>query len=214
MASSLLLPSINFPKPTPLTKVPRLRQLHSNSTKIAAKFNISEILGGRGLCKGEAGLRKFLTDPPPPAGEKSIPPPAAAPLPSDVSGFEKELLGLTGGFPGGEKGLQKFVQENPPPAKVTGSTSLAPPSHRPAPPELPLLMPGMIVIVKNPSNPYYQYCGTVQRVTDGMAGVLFEGGNWDKLLSFRLEELERREKGPPMVNPKSAVLETMAEENS
>ncbi|KAJ0981747.1 hypothetical protein J5N97_010002 [Dioscorea zingiberensis] len=29
--------------------------------------------------------------------------------------FEKELLGLTGGFPGGEKGLKRFIQENPPP---------------------------------------------------------------------------------------------------
>lgn len=27
------------------------------------------------------------------------------------------------------------------------------------------------------------------------AGVLFEGGNWEMLITFRLQELERREKG-------------------
>ncbi|KAB5538953.1 hypothetical protein DKX38_016486 [Salix brachista] len=26
-------------------------------------------------------------------------------------GFEKELMGLTGGFPGGEKGLEKFIEK-------------------------------------------------------------------------------------------------------
>ncbi len=32
--------------------------------------------------------------------------------------------------------------------------------------------------------------GLVQRVSDGKAAVLFEGGNWDKLVTFRLSELE------------------------
>ncbi|KAG6518277.1 hypothetical protein ZIOFF_021681 [Zingiber officinale] len=44
-------------------------------------------------------------------------------------------------------------------------------------PELPLFLPGMIVIVKNPKNPFRMYSGIVQRVTDGKVGVLFEGGN-------------------------------------
>jgi hypothetical protein len=30
----------------------------------------------------------------------------------------------------------------------------------------------------------------VQRVSDGKVAVLFEGGNWDKLVTFRLKELE------------------------
>ncbi len=30
----------------------------------------------------------------------------------------------------------------------------------------------------------------MQRVSDGKAAVLFEGGNWDKLVTFRLAELE------------------------
>ena len=125
-------------------------------------------------------------------------------------------MGLTGGFPGGEKGLKKFIQENPPPLKPSqGSKSLKLAlSKKPKPPELPLLLPGMIAIVKNPNNPFYMYCGIVQRITDGKAGVLFEGGNWDRLITFRLEELERREKGPPMKNPKSAVLEPFLEKKS
>ncbi|CAI8607207.1 unnamed protein product [Vicia faba] len=123
-------------------------------------------------------------------------------------GFEKELMGLTGGFPGGEKGLRKFIEENPVPKPDADDKRLKLSSSEKAkPPELPMLLPGMIAIVKNQNNPFYMYCGIVQRITDGKAGVLFEGGNWDKLITFRLDELERREKGPPMKNPKSCVLE-------
>ncbi|MEM9138063.1 MAG: NAD(P)H dehydrogenase subunit NdhS, partial [Cyanobacteria bacterium P01_F01_bin.42] len=32
--------------------------------------------------------------------------------------------------------------------------------------------------------------GLVQRVTSKNAAVLFEGGTWDKLVTFRLSELE------------------------
>lgn len=129
-------------------------------------------------------------------------------------------MGLTGGFPGGEKGLRKFISENPPPpppkpsGSNSGETSAILSSQKPKPPDLPLLLPGMIAIVKNPNNPYYMYCGIVQRITDGKAGVLFEGGNWDRLITFRLEELERREKGPPMKNPRSAVLEPLLQNDS
>ncbi|CAL1393229.1 unnamed protein product [Linum trigynum] len=126
------------------------------------------------------------------------------------------MMGLTGGFPGGEKGLQKFIEENPPPKK-TDSGALAgitTAGKKPRAPELPLLMPGMIALVKNTNSPYYMYCGIVQRITDGKAGVLLEGGVWDRLITFRLEELERREKGPPGKNPRSVVLETMAQKDS
>ncbi|KAJ8527020.1 hypothetical protein K7X08_029497 [Anisodus acutangulus] len=117
-----------------------------------------------------------------------------------LDGFDKEMMGFTGGFPGGEKGLKKFIEQNPPPPKKKESSSMVFSgfNQRPKPPELPLLLPGMIAIVKNTNNPYYMYCGIVQRITDDKAAVLFEGGNWDRLISFRLEELERREKGPPM----------------
>jgi hypothetical protein len=54
----------------------------------------------------------------------------------------------------------------------------------------PLLLPGSTVRVSNPNDTYYQFEGQVQRVSDGKAAVLFEGGNWDKIVTFRLGELE------------------------
>lgn len=123
-------------------------------------------------------------------------------------------MGLTGGFPGGEVGLKDFVAKNPPPppSKKSVPKSQASISGPPRPPELPLFLPGMVVLVKNPNNAYHMYCGIVQRVTDGKVAVLFEGGNWDRLITFNLDELEGREKGPPMVNPKSVVLEDLIAE--
>ena len=191
---------------------------------LSAKFQLSEIMGGRGLCNGEAGLEKELKrtiqqDPSPNSHSQPSPSSSASSSPSSTNdeAFEKELLGLTGGFPGGEKGLMKFIQENPPPKKTSSGDEedgIVFQGAKPRAPDLPLFLPGMIVIVKNPNNPYHMYCGIVQRVTDGKAGVLFEGGNWDRLITFKLDELERREKGPPMVNPKSCVLESIVEQGS
>ncbi|KAG6550154.1 hypothetical protein Mapa_008110 [Marchantia paleacea] len=45
------------------------------------------------------------------------------------------------------------------------------------------------VVVKQSRNPYYMYIGIVQRVTDGRACVIFEGGNWDKLVTFKIADL-------------------------
>ncbi len=53
-----------------------------------------------------------------------------------------------------------------------------------------MILPGAAVRVKNPSDTYYRFQGQVQRVSDGKVAVLFEGGNWDKLVTFRLTELE------------------------
>ena len=53
-----------------------------------------------------------------------------------------------------------------------------------------MILPGSAVRVINPNDTYYGYQGLVQRVSDAKAAVLFEGGNWDKLVSFRLSELE------------------------
>ncbi|GKB32843.1 NAD(P)H-quinone oxidoreductase subunit S, chloroplastic [Tanacetum coccineum] len=192
-----------------------------------AKFDLFEILGGRGLL-GEKRLQEFLKKPP---QETPTPTPAPTTTTNDEenvvtlnvpeTGFDKELLGLTGGFPGGEKGLKDFIEKNPPPKRTpppssstTNATFDQTISRKPKAPELPLLMPGMIAIVKNPNSPYHMYCGIVQRITDGKAGVLFEGGNWDRLITFKLNELERREKGPPMVSPRSVVLEELREKSS
>jgi len=53
-----------------------------------------------------------------------------------------------------------------------------------------MILPGATVRVTNPNDTYYRYEGLVQRVSDGKVAVLFEGGNWDKIITFRLSELE------------------------
>ncbi|MBF2072542.1 MAG: DUF3252 domain-containing protein [Synechococcales cyanobacterium C42_A2020_086] len=53
-----------------------------------------------------------------------------------------------------------------------------------------MILPGSAVRVKNRNDIYYGYQGLVQRISSGTAAVLFEGGNWDKLVTFRLSELE------------------------
>ena len=53
-----------------------------------------------------------------------------------------------------------------------------------------MILPGTTVRIKNPTDTYYRFEGLVQRVSDGKVAVLFEGGNWDKLITFRLSELE------------------------
>lgn len=53
-----------------------------------------------------------------------------------------------------------------------------------------MILPGSAVIVTNLNDTYYGFQGLVQRVSDGKAAVLFEGGNWDKLVTFLLSEIE------------------------
>jgi NAD(P)H dehydrogenase subunit S len=52
-----------------------------------------------------------------------------------------------------------------------------------------MILPGATVRVINTDDTYYSFEGLVQRVSDGKAAVLFEGGNWDKLVTFKLSEL-------------------------
>ena len=52
------------------------------------------------------------------------------------------------------------------------------------------ILPGSLVVVKDVSSIYKGYKGFVQRVTKKNAAVLFEGGNWDKLITFKLNSLE------------------------
>ncbi|ONK63007.1 uncharacterized protein A4U43_C07F10420 [Asparagus officinalis] len=133
MATSIPIQTIQNPL---LNKTQLLHKTHlsapsSSSHRLIftphAKFNLSEIMGGRGLCNGEAGLQKELKrqiQQDPSTGSQSQPtPPSPTPSSSfdDNDAFEKELMGLTGGFPGGEKGLEKFIQENPPPKKSSAN---------------------------------------------------------------------------------------------
>lgn len=53
-----------------------------------------------------------------------------------------------------------------------------------------MILPGSAVRVTNTDDTYYGFQGLVQRISDGKAAVLFEGGNWDKLVTFNLSEIE------------------------
>jgi hypothetical protein len=53
-----------------------------------------------------------------------------------------------------------------------------------------MILPGSAVRVKNVNDIYYGYQGLVQRISSNSVAVLFEGGNWDKLVTFQLNELE------------------------
>jgi len=52
------------------------------------------------------------------------------------------------------------------------------------------ILPGSLVAVNDSNSIYKGYKGFVQRVTKNRAAVLFEGGNWDKLITFHLTDLE------------------------
>lgn len=53
-----------------------------------------------------------------------------------------------------------------------------------------IILPGSPVRITNIDDTYFGFEGQVQRVTDGKVAVLFEGGNWDKLVTFKTSDLE------------------------
>ncbi|MEX1317642.1 MAG: NAD(P)H dehydrogenase subunit NdhS [Synechococcaceae cyanobacterium] len=56
--------------------------------------------------------------------------------------------------------------------------------------DLPIL-PGTTVVVRDRCSIYNGYRGFVQRISGNRAAVLFEGGNWDKLVTMPLNTLEQ-----------------------
>lgn len=56
--------------------------------------------------------------------------------------------------------------------------------------DLPIL-PGSTVVVRDPRSIYNGYRGFVQRLSGSRAAVLFEGGNWDKLVTLPINLLEQ-----------------------
>lgn len=126
------------------------------------------------------------------------------------------FLGATGGFAGGEEGvwaLRETITKNKDEAArdALRKKTLAVVGTN-AEMSTPMLMPGMNAIVTNPKNYYHNFTGIVQRVTDGKAMLIFEGGNWDKSVTISLNDLAKSAQGPPAVNPKSAILEEMVAE--
>ena len=51
------------------------------------------------------------------------------------------------------------------------------------------ILPGASVRVVDPTSIYNGYTGFVQRVSGDRAAVLFEGGNWDKLVTVLIKDL-------------------------
>ena len=52
------------------------------------------------------------------------------------------------------------------------------------------ILPGSTVTVSDATSIYNGYTGFVQRISGDRAAVLFEGGNWDKLATLRLKDLQ------------------------
>jgi ribosomal protein L21E len=46
------------------------------------------------------------------------------------------------------------------------------------------------VTVQDVTSIYNGYTGFVQRISGDRAAVLFEGGNWDKLVTLQLKDLQ------------------------
>lgn len=52
------------------------------------------------------------------------------------------------------------------------------------------ILPGSTVVVRDRTSIYNGYRGFVQRISGSRAAVLFEGGNWDKLVTLPLAAVE------------------------
>lgn len=52
------------------------------------------------------------------------------------------------------------------------------------------ILPGTTVVVRDRTSIYNGYRGFVQRISGSRAAVLFEGGNWDKLITLPLATIE------------------------
>ncbi|CAN6879501.1 hypothetical protein Bca4012_080240 [Brassica carinata] len=133
---------------------PPKQQPNAHKVKAMAKFNLWEMMGGRGLCNGEKGIEKELnrnieevqqetSQASDKETEKESCDDSNSSFKVPEDGFEKEMMGLTGGFPGGEKGLKTFIEQNPPPppppTKQGGDVAaMVGMEKKPKAPELPL----------------------------------------------------------------------------
>ena len=51
------------------------------------------------------------------------------------------------------------------------------------------ILPGSNVTVQDVTSIYHGYTGIVQRISSDRAAVLFEGGNWDKMVTMLIRNL-------------------------
>ena len=51
------------------------------------------------------------------------------------------------------------------------------------------ILPGSTVTVQDVTSIYHGYTGFVQRISGDRAAVLFEGGNWDKMVTMLIRDL-------------------------
>ena len=59
-----------------------------------------------------------------------------------------------------------------------------------------MILPGTTVTVNNPTSIYNGYVGFVQRISGDRAAVLMDGHTpWDKMITFRLSELDEQTTG-------------------
>ena len=56
-------------------------------------------------------------------------------------------------------------------------------------PSAATILPGSTVTVQDVRSIYNGYTGFVQRISGDRAAVLFEGGNWDKLVTMPIKDL-------------------------
>ena len=60
-----------------------------------------------------------------------------------------------------------------------------------------MILPGTTVTVINPHSIYRGYVGFVQRLTNDKVAVLFDNYSpWEKMISFKMEDLEEGGYGP------------------
>ena len=53
------------------------------------------------------------------------------------------------------------------------------------------ILPGTTVTIEDKASIYNGYIGFVQRISGDNAAILFEGGNWDKLVTIPLKYLQK-----------------------
>ena len=69
-----------------------------------------------------------------------------------------------------------------------------------------MILPGTSVIVSDSTSIYYGYVGCVQRISGDKVAVLMDSHTpWDKMITFRLSDLEEQTTGFQYYPPKKGI---------